>query len=319
MAIELRGTGLFAHVLVEELRVNRPPTLDEVIRQLCDTFRESYALVRLVKVWSTNHGLANPQDGFINGVAWTLLVLFFLQKQKLVPPYSVIASGQHINPSPSPMPVSNLLQMFFEFLVNQGSAPRGISLFQGEGFSGPPAVFIEDPAHFNETKQQKSLCESLGEGQWNRIMDESKKAFSRIKVRPGRWFHWAEVFDPTDKKPEKIHGLAHHLTLPLSSESNQSIPAGKGFDGKGKDNGKGFDGKGKGDIKGDGKGVGKDGMGKDGGKDFGSDSGKGKDAGKGKEKGFGKDEGKGKDKGWGKEDGKGFGKGFKDGKGFKPY
>jgi len=175
-----------------------------------------------------------------------------------------------------------------------------MSVFQGENFNGPSALFIEDPAFFNETRQQRNCCQGLGEGQWNRILEETKKAFSRIKVRPGRWFHWAEVFDPTDRKPAKIHGLADHLNGVTSSGK------GKGDDGKGK----GFD---------DGKGWGKD---KDGGKDkgWGKDDGKGwgkdKDGGKGKDfgkdggkdgKGFGKDGGK-DGKGFGKDDGKGFGK-----------
>ena len=47
LAIELKGAdpGLIAHVLVEDQRLDRPPTVDEIIKQLCDTFPASYDLV----------------------------------------------------------------------------------------------------------------------------------------------------------------------------------------------------------------------------------------------------------------------------------
>lgn len=361
LAIDLKGAnpGLVAHILLEEQRVNRPPTNDEVIKQLCDIFPASYELIRLVKVWTVNHGLANTQEGFLNGIAWTLLVVFFLQKQKLVPPYSIVAQGGHITPPVSDLPLSSLLQNFYEFLGQRLAGPRGISLWTGEDFEGPPSVFIEDTSHFHETRQQRSLSETLGEAQWNRIIEESKKAFSKIKVKPGRWFNWADVFDPTDKKPTKIHGLGQHLTMPLEEagkgdakgcgkgmpmEVDSGKGCGKDADGKGTSSwsGKGDDGKGFGkdsDGKGgkdDGKGWGKDAAAK-GGKDDGK--GWGKDAavkgGKDDSKGWGKDasvkggkddgKGWGKDadsKGWGKDSGdKGFGKTKDPSKGWKssPY
>lgn len=346
MSIDLKGAqpGLVAHVLLDEQRENRPPTLDEIIKQLLDTFQASYELVRLVKLWSVNHGLTDQSGGYINGLAWTLLVIFYLQKSQLIPPYQIISQGTQITPQQSTLPMSTHLQQFFEFLKDQ-SATRGISVFKGESFEGPPAVFIEDPAAFLETRQQKSLSETLREQPWNKIIEEAKKACSRIKVRPGRWFHWAEVFDPTDRKPEKIMGLSASL-----SGGDMGGDGGKGAaphsdvkgSGKGKDDGKGFGSKGtessanaKGDAKGDAKGHGKDSGFKGGkdssdgkgapwsGKDGGKDSGKGYSDGKGDA--YGKDAGKGKDS-FGKGDSKGYGKDFgkdsfgKDkGKGYKPY
>merc|ERR1712205_161180 len=164
---------------------------------------------------------ANHQDGFLNGAAWAVIVVFLLQK-------------------------------FFDFLQSRGAAPPGMSVWQGEEFQGPPSPFVEDPAYFLEHRQSRSLSESLGEAQWARILDESKKALNRIKVRPGRWFHWAEVFDPTDRKPAKIHDLAQHLAGELNVDFGKgackgfAAPTGKGMDGKGAppSDGKGMDGKG---------------------------------------------------------------------------
>merc|ERR1719352_925533 len=116
-----------------------------------------------------------------------------------------------------------------------------MSVWQGEEFQGPPSPFVEDPAYFLEHRQSRSLSESLGEAQWARILDESKKALNRIKVRPGRWFHWPEVFDPTDRKPAKIHGLAQHLTMPLNLDGGHDSPKG---DSKGSAKGKEDSGKG---------------------------------------------------------------------------
>jgi len=268
---------------------------------------------------------ANHQDGFLNGAAWAVIVVFFLQKSKLVPPYSYLSQGNHVAPAPAGMPLSSLLQNFFDFLQSRGAAPPGMSVWQGEEFQGPPSPFVEDPAYFLEHRQSRSLSESLGEAQWARILDESKKALNRIKVRPGRWFHWAEVFDPTDRKPAKIHGLAQHLAGELNVDFGKgackgfAAPTGKGMDGKGAppSDGKGMDGKG---AKGmDGKGAPpppSDGKGMDGKGMAYSDGKGGKDDFKGGKPGKDSD-----GKGWGKEPaGKGWsddGKGSSDGKGGK--
>jgi len=335
LAIDLIGAQppLVGHIVLEELRIDRPPTLDEVIKQMCDSCEASYDLVRLVKVWTVNHGLANQQEGFINGVAWTLLVIFFLQKSGLIKPYSVLSRGEQGPPVASSPPLSTLLLNFFDFLAQRNAAPRGISLWTGAEFEGPSAVFVEDPAHFLETGTQRSVSESLVEQQWNRILDAATKAFSRIRVRPGRWFHWAEVFDPTERKPAKIHGLGAHLGAPLSAPLTGDGKGGPDGDAKGmgKYAGKGapFSGSGNDDSKGlskdsgskgcndSDKGYGKDySGGKDsGGKDYGCGKdyggGKGaKDVGKGKDYGCGKAHGGGKDHGNGKDygNGKGYGK-----------
>merc|ERR1712086_414947 len=99
MAIDLNDGDLVAHVLLEEERVDRPPALDEVIKQLCGSFQASYELIRLVKVWSQNHGLTNHGEGYFNGVAWTVLAIFFLQKQQLIPAYSILSQGGHVTPA----------------------------------------------------------------------------------------------------------------------------------------------------------------------------------------------------------------------------
>jgi len=329
MAIDLKGANppLVAHILLEEQRVDRPPTLDEAIKQLCDTYKASYDIVRFVKVWSLNHGLTNHQEGFINGVAWTLIVIFFFQKQKLIPPYSQLSKGASFWPEQSDLSMSYILQNFFDFLVQHGKQMRGVSVWQGEDFTGPPGLFIEDPAYFLDQRQSRSLSESVGEQQWNRIVDLAGEAFKKIKVRPGRWFHWGEVFDPTKREFTKIQGLAQNLAGADMGDAGKGCHDGKG----GKDDGKGApwggkdsDGKGgKSDGKGwqEGKGwSGKDGDGKGwSGKDSGKDDGKGWSGKDSEGKGWGKDDGKGcgKDsegKGWGKDDSKGKG-GKDDGKG----
>jgi predicted nucleotidyltransferase len=324
---------LVANVILGEQLVDRhSDTLDAMIRQLCDCAEPARELIRLVKLWSVNQGLANHRDGYFNGVAWTLLVVFFLQKQKLIPPYSQVQQDGPVSPpSTTQLPLSTLLSNFFQFVAKrQDSDPRGISVWNGEEFEGPTSIFIEDPAHFSETRQQRSLSETLTEEKWAKCLEEAKKAATRISVRPQRWFHWAEVFDPSERIPTKHQGLKSYLNgepweppkgkgSPAKGGEKGKGPAGKDSFGKGKDDyGKGKDesnGKGKDDAYSKGK-DGSSGKGED--DPYGKASFKGKDdsAGKGKDDSYGKGKddsyGKGKDESDGKGKDTSYGKGKDD-------
>lgn len=213
LTVELRGTQpkTFCHLLMADQQddaSHRPLTVDIVIKQLCDTHAMARDLVRLVKLWAHNHGLANQQDGFINGVAWTLLALFVMQKMKLVPPFSAIARGpvQHSTEKPD---LAVLLRHFFEFLAGRGTAlQRGLSVVHAQEYrTNNGLFFIEDPAEFHETRQQRNLAETLGQAQWARILEEARKSSDKLNAKPQRWFHWAETFDPRSVPSDKLTRL----------------------------------------------------------------------------------------------------------------
>lgn len=229
MSVELKGVQprTIAHLLLAEQppsSAERPLLVDGVITQLCDTFELSRDLIRIVKLWAANLGLSNQHEGYMNGVAWTFLAIFFLQKEKLVPPYAALAHGT-VSPSLAQPQLSALLRGFFEFLAaRNGNVQRGLSVTHAEEYRAPSGVlFLEDPAEFHETRQQRNLAETLGETQWTHIIDEARKAAERLTARPQRWFHWAEVFDPRELPPEKIARL-QPLAQVLAEGCNQASP-----------------------------------------------------------------------------------------------
>lgn len=215
LTLELKGSHprTIAHVLLVQAPAtqaerSRPLSVDLVIKQLCDTFELARDLIRLVKLWAVNHGLSGQHEGYMNGVAWALLTVFYMQKEKLVPPYAALTHGA-VFPEPTLPQLSALLRGFFEFLAaRDGHVQRGLSVIHAQEYRAPSGVlFLEDPAEFHETRQQRNLAESIGESQWARIIDEARKAAERLMARPQRWFHWAEVFDPRELPPDKIARL----------------------------------------------------------------------------------------------------------------
>eukprot|EP00927_Polykrikos_kofoidii_P065571 TRINITY_DN61307_c0_g1_i1.p1 TRINITY_DN61307_c0_g1~~TRINITY_DN61307_c0_g1_i1.p1 ORF type:complete len:1254 (+),score=261.92 TRINITY_DN61307_c0_g1_i1:61-3822(+) len=210
---------IMAHVMLGDLHDNtlceRPKSIDDVARLLCDTTEQARDVVRLVKLWATNHGFTGLCEGFMNGLAWTFLALFFLQKQQLVPPFASLASG-NAHPVTGKTPLLKLMRGFFEFLSSRASNEmRGLSVNKASEFqvhATPedhviPPLYVEDPAEIHATGQQRNLAMGLGEQQWVRITDEAKKAFDRLSARPQRWFHWAEICDPRVVPADKIQKL----------------------------------------------------------------------------------------------------------------
>ena len=209
-SVKLKGPGvpkLHAHVILDETAQLETATgLDMVIRQLCDCCTASRDLVRLVKFWAINHGLSSQQEGYMNGVAWAAFVLSFLQRQQHVPLVAELGDGRKESPSADKPKLTELLRGFFQFVcAPQPITPRGISL---EGIDceaappptshvgPPPPLYIEDPV---SAKQgiRKNLAATLGESQWARILEESRRIADRLDpAKPQRWFYWAEVFDP---------------------------------------------------------------------------------------------------------------------------
>lgn len=205
LAIELKGATprTIAHVLIVEQSGDPneqwPLTVDTVIKQLCDTCELSRDLVRLVKLWAFQMGMTSHQKGYMNGVAWAVLTLCFLQQKQLVPSLDFVQSGGSVRPPSHPPILPVVLREFFQFLANLGApdAVRGYSLTRAQKYPAPAGfLFLEDPA-----QQDQNLAGSIGESQWTRIVQEAQRVGDKIGSRGHRWLHWAEVFDPRDVAP----------------------------------------------------------------------------------------------------------------------
>lgn len=226
VAVELRGAKprVIAHLLLAEQPANeRPMSVDSVIKQLCDTYPPSRDLLRLVKLWAVTHGLGNQQEGYMNGAAWAFLAVFFLQKEKLVPALAALAHGP-VQPATTRPPLTSLLRGFFDFVASRdGNTQRGLSVTHAQEYRAPAGIiFLEDPAEFHETRQQRNLAASVGEVQWARVLEEARKAAERLGARPQRWFHWAEVFDPRELPVDKL------TRLPSLAQAAQAAAAVRG-------------------------------------------------------------------------------------------
>lgn len=208
MSVQSTNTSptVVTHVLLPDSRFNfsGPTSLDGIIGRLSRTCDQSNVLVRLVKLWATNHGFTSLHEGYMSGVGWALLVIFFLQNEKLVPASADLLSGAKIVKKSTDLSLTDLLRKFFEFLAGRRDAPaRGLSVAQAKEFPVSDAVFVEDPAEFHATKKRVNVAEQVGQAQWQRVLDEARKAAHSLTVRPLHWFHWSEVFDPRDTPAEK--------------------------------------------------------------------------------------------------------------------
>lgn len=213
MSIELKSTvpRMVAHVLV----FGQPPkpiekalSVDDVIKQLCDTCTLSRDVVRLVKLWATNNGLAN-QDGHLSTLAWTLLIIFFFQTEGLMPSYVRLVEEKAPHP-PTKLRLSELLRGFFMFLAKRPAPPalQGISVTMAEEISpASGCLYVEDPAEFHTNRTHRNLAENVGEAQWSQVIAEAKKAADRLTARPQRWFHWGELFHPREQPLEKMQKI----------------------------------------------------------------------------------------------------------------
>merc|ERR1712050_153058 len=108
-------------------------------------------LIRLVKLWAHNHGLAHQDEGYMNGMAWSLLCLVYLQKEKYIVPWTALKYGGV--PSGGTPQLCVLLRGFFEFLSTiHGSAPRKCSVTRGQVCPAPAGIplFIEDPSKYQQ-------------------------------------------------------------------------------------------------------------------------------------------------------------------------
>jgi len=183
--------------------VQAPWTLDGAVKQLCDRCEVARDIIRLVKLWAANQGLANHQEGYMSSIAWTLLVIFFLQNDaRLLPPFATVSQG-----GSRPVPVrptatlTDLLSGFFAFLASRASGtPLCFSVFDAQERSSPSNVlFVEDPAE-RCRGNMRSVTEAVQQAQWLRTLEEAKKVSEKLSQRAQRWFHWAEVFDPREAR-----------------------------------------------------------------------------------------------------------------------
>ena len=240
-SVRLRGSPqLVAHVIVDESASQE--SLDTLIRRLCDCCEVSRDVVRLVKFWATNHGLSGHK-GYMNGVAWTAFVLCFLQRQEYVPPVAKLGDGRASwtkrkdGEMPSERNLTELLRGFFSFVCTpQPTTPRGMSL---EGIDctaapppsshvgPPPPLYIEDPISAKEGVR-RNLASTLGESQWARILEESRRIADRLDpAKPQRWFYWAEVFDPqglagSGKRLPKLSEMSSSATGDAGTQAQAS-------------------------------------------------------------------------------------------------
>lgn len=234
-----------AHIQIAELAGPQGPDggffVDDLIRQLCDTFDRSRDLVRLVKLWAVNHGLTHHDEKHMNGMAWTLLTIYFLQRQQYVASFDALQYGAV--PSAAQPNLCGLLRGFFEFLSSiDSAAPKLLSVMRGQESRAPHGVpiFIEDPAEYQKSRQQRNLTEHVGDAQWARVIEEARKAADRLNSdrlnAEGklRWFHWAEVFDPSGipamkaAKLPPLGQMAEEAVARASSLAFNPGPNGKG-------------------------------------------------------------------------------------------
>jgi len=225
MSVELKDAPLrtVAHLsAVEETGDDKLPTMDNVIKQLCDTFEPSRDLIRLVKLWASNHNLVDHRDGYMGGVGWTLLVIFYMQREMHMPSFASVSQGGGMRSAGRPQ-LTSLLRDFFLFLAKRQSGPAlGASVKTGQEFQPPPGVvlFIEDPT---AKGQQVNIADSLSGAQWSRAMEEARKAADRLTARPQRWFHWAEILDPRELPPIKLQSLQDMVAgLPVNGHAEQT-------------------------------------------------------------------------------------------------
>ena len=94
--------------------------MDTVVKQLCDCFEPARSVVRLTKLWAATHELTSHHEGYLNGVGWALLVIFYLQKELLIPPVAALRHGTKAPRASARSPVSALLRGLFEFLAGRG-------------------------------------------------------------------------------------------------------------------------------------------------------------------------------------------------------
>lgn len=239
------GAKLHVHVILDSPSAEPSKSLDSVIGQLCDCYSLSRDLIRLVKFWATNHGLSNQHEGYITGVAWTAFVLCFLQRQQCVPPVAQLDVTKLKKPiekgekgeKPN---LTELLRGFFQFVcAPQPTTPRGLSL---EGVDckaapppashvgPPPPLYIEDPVCAQQGVR-KNLASTLGESQWARILEESRRIADRLDpAKPQRWFYWAEVFDPqglagANKRLPKLSEMADPTASDAENATQDGYPS----------------------------------------------------------------------------------------------
>jgi len=223
MAVELKNsaTKVVANVVVvDATSPDEKLTIDRVVQELCNKYDQSRDLIRLVKFWATNSGLLAPKDG-LPGIAWTLMVLCFLQTQGQLPSYTQLAEGQEYPPARN-VKLSTLFSGFVRFLASR-ACPAGFSVANGidqapKFFRG--ALYIEDPGEMHTRQTEKNLCPHVGAEFWLKVIAKANELVQRCLSKQ-RWFHWATVFDPTPKPGKKVDSLQDAINQCQSSTSQQ--------------------------------------------------------------------------------------------------
>ena len=107
---------------------------------------------------------------------------------------------------------------------------RGVSVIQGKEFDAPkegattPPIFLEDPATLQETGQQRNLVEHLQDKPWPKVCEKAKKASETLGGSSKRWFHWAEIFDPSERNIKELPALSNTIAAITKARSSRNDP-----------------------------------------------------------------------------------------------
>mmetsp|Transcript_53884 Transcript_53884/g.128332 ORF Transcript_53884/g.128332 Transcript_53884/m.128332 type:complete len:607 (+) Transcript_53884:125-1945(+) len=215
-SVEYTGAGrkLTANLLLSEPSTgssSKLPSIDKIVGQLCDLCPWSRDLIRVVKVWACSYGLISQLEGQLHGMAWTLLVIYFLQQQRYIPSYQSVVPGITSPFKQQGQVVSAMVRRFMEFLANfpLTSGGRCISILQGCEYAtasdAAHPLVLEDPAYFMNSQQCRNVAQGLKSQEWARTLQEARQTVERL--RPQRWFQWEAVLDRNKPSLDKIQRL----------------------------------------------------------------------------------------------------------------
>mmetsp|Transcript_2850 Transcript_2850/g.6248 ORF Transcript_2850/g.6248 Transcript_2850/m.6248 type:complete len:685 (-) Transcript_2850:55-2109(-) len=183
--------------------------LDECIKKLCDSWPRSRAFAGLVKLWAGSHNLVFDSD--LNGTAWTIIALYYLQKEGYLAALSLDSDQKEAHKPPDFPGWAKMFQGFVAFLADLPACSE-LSLSSASErvvTSGRAPILLEDPTPREKGNDaaRKNLIPGLKKARWTQVIGEARQCSDRLDRKPLRWFHWIEVFDPEDQPVKRIGGL----------------------------------------------------------------------------------------------------------------
>ncbi|GAV03745.1 hypothetical protein RvY_14128 [Ramazzottius varieornatus] len=168
------------------------------------------ALVVTVKRWAAVADLTNPTPGrWISNFTLTILVVFFMQYKKLLPPLNKVKRDisemkkemQSIRPETD---LQSLLLEFFEFYSSFPYKTQAISVIEGVSYTKPDysSLYIENPV-----ETELNVSKNLSADELDRLITAMKSAAWLLQSTekspgsPGLLKLLSEPKDAKDKKP----------------------------------------------------------------------------------------------------------------------